>query len=208
MDHPAHQLHILIIVRHGQSEWNLENRFTGWKDVGITEKGRQEARQAADKLKTESIDIAYTSALKRAHQTLEIILRDCHLEAIPVIRDPALNERSYGDLEGLNKADTEQKFGSEQVHLWRRSFDIAPPHGESLKDTAERVIPYFEKEIRPKLEAGKNILVVAHGNSLRALMMYLEKLSPEEILQIELPTGVPRKYELDDELRVLSAAYL
>lgn len=199
---------VLVIVRHGQSAWNLENRFTGWIDVDITEKGEEEAHNAGQKLKGEHFDLAYTSALKRAQHTLQIILEDIGQSNIPVVKDEALNERHYGDLQGANKAETAAKYGDEQVHIWRRSYDVAPPNGESLKDTAARVIPYFEKEIVPQLKAGKNIIIAAHGNSLRALIMYLEKLSPEEILKVEIPTGAPKKYELDTDLHVKSAAFV
>ncbi|MEO8821383.1 MAG: 2,3-bisphosphoglycerate-dependent phosphoglycerate mutase [Ginsengibacter sp.] len=184
----------LILVRHGQSVWNLENRFTGWKDVDLSPLGIEEAKAAGEKIKSVKIDIAYTSALIRAKHTLEIIQDIAGLENIPVVEDKALNERMYGDLEGLNKADTAAKFGEEQVHIWRRSFDIAPPGGESLKDTYDRVIPYFKSHIEKDLNKGLTTLVVAHGNSLRALIMFLDKLSSEEILKIEIATGVPIIY--------------
>lgn len=184
----------LILVRHGQSVWNLENRFTGWKDVDLSPLGIEEAKAAGEKLKSVKIDIAYTSVLIRAKHTLEIIQDVAGLQDIPVIEDKALNERMYGDLEGLNKADTAAKFGEEQVRIWRRSFDIAPPGGESLKDTYDRVIPYFKSHIEKDLNKGLTTLVVAHGNSLRALIMFLDKLSPEEILKIEIATGVPITY--------------
>lgn len=184
----------LILVRHGQSVWNLENRFTGWKDVDLSPLGIEEAKAAGEKLKSVKIDIAYTSVLIRAKHTLEIIQDIAGLQHIPVIENKALNERMYGDLEGLNKADTAAKFGEEQVHIWRRSFDIAPPGGESLKDTYDRVIPYFKSHIEKDLNKGLNTLIVAHGNSLRALIMFLDKLSPEEILKIEIATGVPIIY--------------
>ncbi|SDE03645.1 2,3-bisphosphoglycerate-dependent phosphoglycerate mutase [Riemerella columbipharyngis] len=187
----------LILVRHGQSQWNLENRFTGWKDVDITEKGKAEAQKAGEELKNEKFALAYTSALKRAQHTLGIILKEIHQEDIPVIKDKALNERCYGDLEGLNKAETAQKFGDEQVHIWRRSYDVAPPNGESLKDTYDRVIPYYESEIKPHLDKGENVLVVAHGNSLRSLIMYMEKLTPEQIVKREIATGEPIIYNVD-----------
>jgi len=198
----------LIIVRHGQSAWNLENRFTGWVDVDITAKGEEEANNAGEKLKNYKFDLAYTSNLKRAQRTLEIILETTKQTNLEVIKNEALNERHYGDLQGANKAETAEKYGDEQVHIWRRSFDIAPPNGESLKDTLARVLPYFEKEIVPKLKAGKNIIIAAHGNSLRALIMYLEKLNPEEILQVEIPTGQPKEYQLDENLKVLSSKFL
>lgn len=198
----------LVIVRHGQSAWNLENRFTGWVDVDITAKGEEEAKNAGEKLKNYKFDLAYTSNLKRAQRTLEIILKTTNQSNLEVIKNEALNERHYGDLQGANKAETAEKYGDEQVHIWRRSFDIAPPNGESLKDTLARVLPYFEKEIIPKLKAGKNIIIAAHGNSLRALIMYLEKLNPEEILQVEIPTGQPKEYQLDENLNVLASKFL
>lgn len=198
----------LVIVRHGQSAWNLENRFTGWIDVDITEKGEEEAHNAGEKLKGMHFDYAFTSALKRAQHTLDIILKEIGQSDLPVVKDVALNERHYGDLQGANKAETAEKYGDEQVHIWRRSFDIAPPNGESLKDTADRVIPYFEKEIVPLIKAGKNIIIAAHGNSLRALIMYLEKLTPEEILKVEIPTGVPKEYQLDENLKIIKAEFV
>ncbi len=198
----------LVIVRHGQSAWNLENRFTGWVDVDITEKGEEEAKNAGEKLKDYKFDLAYTSNLKRAQRTLQIILETTKQTDLEVIKNEALNERHYGDLQGANKAETAAKYGDEQVHIWRRSFDIAPPNGESLKDTLARVLPYFEKEIIPKLKAGKNIIIAAHGNSLRALIMYLEKLKPEEILQVEIPTGEPKVYRLDENLKILESKFL
>lgn len=198
----------LVITRHGQSAWNLENRFTGWIDVDITEQGEKEAVNAGQKLKGYHFDCAFTSDLKRAQRTLSIILKEIGQENIPVTKDQALNERHYGDLQGANKAETAAKYGEEQVHIWRRSFDIAPPNGESLKDTADRVIPYFELNIAPLLKEGRNIIISAHGNSLRALIMHLEKLTPEQILQIELPTGQPKVYELDKELNVISSRFI
>ncbi|GAA4807340.1 2,3-bisphosphoglycerate-dependent phosphoglycerate mutase [Olivibacter ginsenosidimutans] len=198
----------LIIVRHGQSQWNLENRFTGWKDVDITAKGEEEARLAGQLLRGETFDRAFTSTLKRAQHTLSIILQESGMENLPVLISDALNERSYGELEGLNKAETAVKYGEEQVHQWRRSYDTAPPGGESLKDTAERVIAYFTGQVAPLLTDGKNILIVAHGNSLRALVMYLEKLSPQEIAALEIPTGIPLKYELEKDLSVHAKHYL
>jgi 2,3-bisphosphoglycerate-dependent phosphoglycerate mutase len=198
----------LVIVRHGQSQWNLENRFTGWVDVPLSEKGIAEAIAAGEKLKDFRFDEAFTSALQRAQHTLDYILKANGQSDIQLTKDQALNERMYGDLQGLDKAETAKKFGDEQVHIWRRSFDVAPPGGESLKDTAARVIPYLEAVIIPKLKAGKNIIIAAHGNSLRALVMYLEKMTPEEILKFEIPTGSPRLYELDAELNIQKAAYL
>ncbi|MGO1671858.1 MAG: 2,3-bisphosphoglycerate-dependent phosphoglycerate mutase [Sphingobacterium sp.] len=188
----------LFLVRHGQSQWNLENRFTGWKDVDITALGQLEAEQAGKILKEEKIDVAFTSKLIRAQNTLKIILNERGKTDTPVIMDEALNERSYGELEGLNKTETAKKFGAEQVHIWRRSFDIAPPGGESLKDTYNRVIPYFEHFIQPQLQAQKNVIIVAHGNSLRALIMYLEHLSSKEILEREIATGKPLTYVFFD----------
>ncbi|REC45434.1 2,3-bisphosphoglycerate-dependent phosphoglycerate mutase [Chryseobacterium pennipullorum] len=192
----------LFLVRHGQSLWNLENRFTGWHDIDITETGIEEAKKAGLALKGEKIDMAFTSVLMRAEHTLNVILETMEKKDIPIIRDKALNERSYGTLEGLNKAETAKQYGDEQVLSWRRSYDIVPPGGESLKDTYNRVIPYFEKEIVPLLKEGKNILVVAHGNSLRSLVMHLEHLSPEEILQREIATGIPIVYLFDEQFHV------
>ncbi|WP_128331828.1 2,3-diphosphoglycerate-dependent phosphoglycerate mutase [Apibacter sp. HY039] len=199
---------ILVLFRHGQSVWNLENKFTGWVDVDLTDKGREEAKEAGDKLKGMHFDYAYSSELKRAQETLNIALNEAGIKNVPTIYNKALNERMYGDLQGLNKAETAKKFGEEQVHQWRRSYDIAPPNGESLKDTAERVIPYFEKEIIPKLKEGKNIVIAAHGNSLRALIMYLEKLTPNEIINFEIATGVPREYDLDQNLKIIKVKNL
>lgn len=198
----------LVIVRHGQSLWNLENKFTGWIDVDLSEKGIEEANLAADSLKNYKFDVAFTSALKRAIRTLEIILDKINQNDIPVIKDEALNERMYGDLQGLNKDETRKKFGDEQVKIWRRSFDVPPPNGESLKDTADRVLPFYHKVIEPELKAGKNVIISAHGNSLRALMMYLENLSKEEILETEIPTGKPILYKLDDNLKVIEKTFL
>ena len=198
----------LIIFRHGQSTWNLENKFTGWVDVELTEKGIQEAKHAGEKLKPFHFDLAYASDLKRAQNTLSLALEVAGKNGIPTTYNKALNERMYGDLQGLDKTETALKFGEDQVKIWRRSFDIAPPNGESLKDTAARVIPYFKEEIEPKLKAGKNIVIAAHGNSLRALIMYLENMSPEQILEFEIGTAVPRHYELDADLKVLKAENL
>lgn len=198
----------LVIFRHGQSVWNLENKFTGWVDVDLTEKGKEEAKAAGEKLKGMHFDYAYSSDLKRAQQTLALALGTAGIENVPTVYNQALNERMYGDLQGLNKAETAEKFGDEQVHIWRRSYDVAPPNGESLKDTAARVIPYFENEIVPKLKEGKNVVIAAHGNSLRALIMYLEKMTPEQILQFEIGTAVPREYNLDADLNVLDVKNL
>ena len=194
----------LVLIRHGQSTWNLENRFTGWIDVPLSENGIKEAENAAIKLSNLSFDIAFTSALQRAQKTLQIILEKTQQQHIPIISDQALNERMYGDLQGMNKDEARQKFGDEQVKLWRRSYDLPPPHGESLKDTANRVIPYFENHIRPYIHQNKNILIVAHGNSLRALVMHLEKMTPQQILNFELGTAIPRLYNIDPHLHILS----
>jgi 2,3-bisphosphoglycerate-dependent phosphoglycerate mutase len=198
----------LILVRHGQSQWNLENRFTGWVDIDLSPLGIEEAHEAGKKLKGYKFDKAYTSALVRAQKTLDIIIEEMGANHLPIEKDKALNERMYGDLQGLNKDETRKKFGDEQVKLWRRSYDVAPPNGESLKDTAKRVLPYYESKIKPDLEAGKNILIVAHGNSLRALVMFLENLTKEEIVNTEIPTGVPKLYVLDNELNILDSKYL
>ena len=198
----------LVIFRHGQSEWNLQNKFTGWVDVDLTEKGIQEAKAAGEKLKGFKFDLGYSSDLKRAQKTLTLALESAGITNLPITNNKALNERMYGDLQGLDKAETAKKFGDEQVKIWRRSYDIAPPNGESLKDTAERVIPYFKSEIEPKLKAGKNIVIAAHGNSLRALIMFLENMSPEQILEFEIGTAVPRFYDLDENLRVKSVRNL
>ena len=187
----------LIIFRHGQSVWTLENRFTGWVDVGLSEKGIQEAKAAGQKLKGYRFDVAFASALIRAQDTLTIALQEAKHLYIPTFYSEALNERKYGDLQGLNKAEVAKKFGDEQVRIWRRSYDVAPPNGESLKDTRDRVVPYIEKKIRPYLQAGKNVIISAHGNSLRALIMYLEKMTPEQILQFEIGTGCQRLYLFD-----------
>jgi 2,3-bisphosphoglycerate-dependent phosphoglycerate mutase len=191
----------LVLVRHGQSEWNEKNLFTGWADVDLTERGIEEAHKAAQALKERGLkfDEAFTSDLIRAQHTLDIILEDLGQTDIPVTKDKALNERDYGNLVGMNKDEARQRWGEEQVHIWRRSYDVRPPGGESLKDTAERAVPYFEKHILPKVEAGENVLVSAHGNSLRAIIMWLEKLSPEEVLKLELETGVPILYELNEK---------
>lgn len=198
----------LVIVRHGQSQWNKENRFTGWIDVDLAEKGVEEAINAGKRLKGFSFDYAFTSALIRAQRTLDLILEQIEQTDLPVKKDQALNERMYGDLQGTNKDEAREQFGEKQVHIWRRSFDIAPPNGESLKDTADRVLPYFEKEIVPLLKQGKNVLIAAHGNSLRALIMSLEKLDKDEILKVEVPTGEPKIYELDADMNILSSNYL
>jgi len=193
----------LVLVRHGQSLWNLQNRFTGWIDVPLTEKGKEEAFKAGELLKDIRFNVAYTSALSRAQETLKIILEVIGLN-IPVIKDQALNERHYGDLQGLNKDRARAKYGAEIVHLWRRSYDIAPPGGESLKDTANRTIPFLERAILGDIAEGNDVLVVAHGNSNRSIVMYLEKLTPEEIIKVELDTGTPIVYELDKDGNILS----
>jgi len=197
---------LLVLVRHGQSEWNLKNLFTGWKDPDLTEIGVAEARQAGRKLKAQgfTFDLAFTSVLIRAQHTLDLILAELGQAAIPVRKDLALNERDYGDLSGLNKDDARKKWGEEQVHIWRRSYDVAPPGGESLKDTLARTLPYYVQEIQPCVLRGERTLVVAHGNSLRALIMVLEKLSPEGILKRELATGVPIIYRLNADSTVAS----
>ena len=192
---------ILIFLRHGQSTWNLENRFTGSEDVDLTSFGIEEARNASIFLKYYTIEFAFTSVLKRAVHTLEIILNKIGLN-IPVFKSAALNERDYGDLQGLNKASTIKKYGETKVLDWRRSYQIAPPNGESLKDTYHRVIPYYIAEIEPKLKAGKTILIVAHGNSLRALVMYLEAISEKYIADFEIATGVLRVYHIDEKLKI------
>jgi 2,3-bisphosphoglycerate-dependent phosphoglycerate mutase len=197
---------LLVLVRHGQSEWNLKNLFTGWKDVDLTEQGIAEARAAGRKLKAQglSFDVAYTSVLKRAQRTLDLMLEEMGQAGIPVIKDQALNERDYGDLVGMNKDDARKKWGDEQVHIWRRSYDVPPPGGESLKDTVARALPYFVQEILPRVLRGERVLVSAHGNSLRALIMVLERLTPEQILKRELGTGVPIVYRLNADSTVAS----
>jgi 2,3-bisphosphoglycerate-dependent phosphoglycerate mutase len=195
---------LLVLVRHGQSEWNLQNLFTGWRDVDLTEKGVTEARNAGRKLKALGVtfDIAYTSDLKRAQNTLSLILEEMGQSSLQVIRNVALNERDYGDLSGLNKDDARKKWGEEQVHIWRRSYDVAPPGGESLKDTLARTLPYYVTEILPRVLRGERVLVAAHGNSLRALVMVLDRLSPEGIIKRELATGVPLVYRLNADSTV------
>ena len=187
----------LVLVRHGQSEWNAKNLFTGWKDPKLTDLGIQEAIKAGDLLETRNLkfDLMFTSDLFRAQETGRLILEQMNQTDIQVIEDQSLNERNYGDLAGLNKDEAREKWGEEQVHIWRRSFDVPPPGGESLKNTAERVLPYFEIEIMPKVKEGLNILIAAHGNSLRALVMELEKISSEEIVKLEIATGDPLTYE-------------
>ncbi len=198
----------LILIRHGESQWNLENKFTGWVDVELTPKGIQEAKDAGGKLRPYRFDYAFTSGLKRAQETLRLILEVTGQSDLPIERDVALNERMYGDLQGLNKAETVEKFGEAQVKIWRRSYDVQPPGGESLKDTAERVLPYYERRIHPEVLAGKTILIAAHGNSLRALVMQLEQLSKEEILEVNIPTGAPLLYDIDEQGKVVNHQYL
>jgi 2,3-bisphosphoglycerate-dependent phosphoglycerate mutase len=195
----------LVLVRHGQSEWNAKNLFTGWKNPGLTETGVKEAISAGKLIKDEKInfDTMYTSELIRAQLTGNTILEIINQSDIPIIKDIALNERNYGSLAGLNKDDARKKWGKEQVHIWRRSYDIPPPDGESLKNTGERVLPYFNKEILPKVVSGSNILIAAHGNSLRSLIMQLDELSKEEILNLEIPTGAPIKYIFDEYGKVV-----
>ena len=190
----------LVLVRHGQSEWNEKNLFTGWKDPELTQKGAQEARSAGRELLGQEyvFDVMYTSALRRAQETGRIILEEMGLTDIVTVRDQRLNERDYGDLSGLNKDDARERWGEDQVHVWRRSYDTPPPGGESLKDTANRVLPYFEEVILPSLVAGKNVLVAAHGNSLRALIMKIESISPLEIVKLEIDTGKPIYFSCED----------
>ncbi len=208
----------LILIRHGESQWNLENKFTGWVDVPLSSKGEQEAKIAGEKLQKFKFDKAFTSKLKRANDTLRIILETTKQTSIPIEYDIALNERHYGALQGLNKKETAEKYGEEQVHIWRRSYDIPPPKdktelnpegiSESLQDTAARTLPYLEKKIFPEILAGKNIIVAAHGNSLRSIIMYLDNLTKEEVLQLNIPTGVPLLYVFDDKGKILERKYL
>lgn len=198
----------LVLLRHGQSQWNLENKFTGWVDVPLTALGEEEARKAGSKLKGIRFDKAYTSDLQRAQRTLALALEVAGQPNIPVTRNQALNERHYGDLQGLDKAETAKKFGDDQVKIWRRSYDIAPPNGESLKDTAARTLPYFNQYVVADLKAGKNIIVAAHGNSLRSIVMELDKLTREQVLELNLDTGVPLVYEFDANFKILSKKVL
>jgi 2,3-bisphosphoglycerate-dependent phosphoglycerate mutase len=195
---------LLVLTRHGQSEWNLKNLFTGWKDVDLTEVGIAEAKAAGRKLKAQGItfDIGFTSDLKRAQRTMTLMLEEMGQPGIPVIKNVALNERDYGDLSGLNKDDARERWGAEKVHIWRRSYDVPPPGGESLRDTAARVLPYYIQEILPRVLRGQRVLVTAHGNSLRALLMVLDRLSPKEIIARELATGVPLVYRLNADATV------
>jgi 2,3-bisphosphoglycerate-dependent phosphoglycerate mutase len=194
----------LVLIRHGESEWNKQNRFTGWIDIPLSEKGEEEARSAGMKIRGFKFDMAFTSVLQRAIRTFEIAAQIAGFNHLLAEKDEALNERMYGDLQGLNKDECREKFGAEQVHIWRRSYDIPPPNGESLKDTAARVMPYYHRRIESKLREGKNILIVAHGNSLRALIKHLDRLSDEAIVKVEIPTGVPILYDLDGELKTIS----
>lgn len=199
-----------MLVRHGQSEWNLKNLFTGWENPGLTDKGVEEAHTAGRNLKAQGLvfDLAFTSVLDRAQRTLTIMLEELGQEDLPTTRDQALNERDYGDLTGLNKDDARVKWGEEQVHIWRRSYDISPPGGESLRDTLARSLPYYMKAIQPHVLDGKTIVVAAHGNSLRALVMALEGLSPEAILKREIATGVPIIYKLNANGTIASSQVL
>ena len=198
----------LAIVRHGQSLWNLQNRFTGWVDVPLTELGEQEARRGGERLRGMRFDIAYTSSLTRAQETLRLIMQTAGFDDLPVIRDQALNERHYGDLQGLNKAETAEIYGDEQVHIWRRSYATPPPNGEALKNTAERTLPFFDRAIMGDIKQGNDVLVVAHGNSNRSIVMQLDGLDEEGVLALELATGVPLVYELSDTGEVLDKRIL
>ena len=195
---------VLILVRHGESEWNKTNLFTGWRDVDITERGIAEARAAGSALKGQGLrfDVAFTSALVRAQHSLDLMLDELGQRSIPVFKNQALNERDYGELSGLNKDDARKKWGEERVHIWRRSYDVAPPGGESLKDTAARVLPYYIHDMLPRVLRGDNVLVAAHGNSLRALVMVLENLSPQAIVKREIATGTPLIYRLNADSTV------
>jgi len=197
----------LVLIRHGQSLWNLENRFTGWVDVPLTEKGEAEARRAGERLRGMTFQVAYTSVLTRAQRTLDLVLESMGTR-LPIIRDQALNERHYGDLQGLNKEDTAKRYGDAQVKIWRRSYDVPPPNGESLENTAARTLPFFERCILGDIRIGKDVLVVAHGNSNRSIVMKLDGLTKEQVLELNLETGVPLVYELDGEGRVKSKEVL
>ena len=199
---------LLTLIRHGQSTYNLQNRFTGNLDVPLTTLGKTEAHLAGQKLKDFHFDFAYTSMLIRAWETLSIVLKEIEQIQIPIIKNAALNERMYGNLQGLNKAETALKYGDEQVEIWRRSYKIRPPDGESLEDTFNRTVPYYQSEIEPKLKGGQSVLIVAHGNSLRALKMYLENISPEDIVKVNIPTGTPRNYDFDKNMKILDVNYL
>ncbi len=191
----------LILIRHGQSIWNLENRFTGWVDVPLTAQGQNEARRAGERLRGVGFEVAYTSALTRAQSTLALVLETIGI-SVPIIRDEALNERHYGDLQGLNKDELRKQYGEDQVKIWRRSFDTPPPNGESLKDTAARTLPFFDRCIMGDIRQGKNVLVVAHGNSNRSIVMKLDNMTPAEVLELNLETGVPLVYDLDETGKV------
>jgi 2,3-bisphosphoglycerate-dependent phosphoglycerate mutase len=197
---------LLVLVRHGQSEWNLKNLFTGWRDVDLTDEGVTEARSAGRKLKSQGLrfDVAFTSVLKRAQRTLTLMLEELGQTNIPIVMDQALNERNYGELVGLNKDDARKKWGDEQVLIWRRSYDIAPPGGESLRDTAARVLPYYIQEILPRVMRGERVLIAAHGNSLRALVMVLDRHTTESIVKLNIDTGVPMIYRLNADSTVAS----
>ena len=189
----------LVLIRHGQSLWNAENRFTGWTDIDLSKKGEKEAKEAGEKLENVAFDVVHTSALMRAQRTAEIIIKHNKIsQDIPTYKDERLNERHYGLLQGLNKTETAEKYGAEQVHIWRRSFDISPPDGESLKMTAERTLPYFKEDVLEHLDEGKNVLISAHGNSLRSIVMYIENISKEDIVKLEIQTGVPRTYKYEN----------
>jgi|SRR3990167_7925998 len=195
---------LLVLLRHGESQFNLENRFTGWLDVPLSPKGILEAKEAGEKIKKQNIhfDKAYVSNLKRAQDSLEHVL-EILKERIPIESTDALNERHYGDLQGLDKSETAKKFGEKQVKIWRRSYDVAPPNGESLKDTAERTLPYFDSKIRSDLRREQNVLVLAHGNSLRCIIMSLDRLTKEQVMELNIPTGVPIVYEFDPTLNII-----
>jgi 2,3-bisphosphoglycerate-dependent phosphoglycerate mutase len=197
---------LLVLCRHGQSEWNLKNLFTGWKDPDLTALGVEEAKAGGQRLKAKGMgfDIAFTSELSRAQKTCRLILEELGQPGLETIRDTALNERDYGDLAGLNKAETAAKYGDEQVHIWRRSYDVQPPGGESLKDTVARTLPYFVTDILPRVMSGQRVLVSAHGNSLRALIMVLDRLTPQQIVHVELATGEPIVYRLNADTSVAS----
>ena len=204
----------LVLIRHGQSQWNLENRFTGWIDIPLTDAGRAEARRGGELIRHVRFDRAFTSSLQRAHETLRIVLEVIGQTTIPIEADQALNERHYGALQGLNKAETAKQYGESQVHIWRRSFDVPPPRdktgwnpdgiGESLKDTAARTLPYFNAKILPLVKAAGRILIVAHGNSLRAIVMDLDRLTKEQVLELNIATGAPIIYEIDERGAVVS----
>jgi len=203
----VHSVAKLVLLRHGQSLWNLENKFTGWVDVDLSEQGIAEAKRAGEILRNQGLTKwfkAHTSRLVRAQKTLDIVIAESGVKAPPIWTDSALNERHYGDLQGLDKDELRKKYGDEQVHIWRRSYDIPPPNGECLADTAKRSLPYFKEYILPDVKAGKDVLVVAHGNSLRSIMMQLEGISREDIMNLNLDTGIPYIYEIDSNGKVLS----